>query len=70
MDTYLQAVDSDDASGQSDSLVYLDRYTQLPAIQANHANPEDFVANVIAPAQAGDPTSIRKFFQTCGAYRS
>ena len=70
MDSYLQAVDSDDASGQSDSLVYLDRYTQLPAVQAHFVNPEDFEANVIAPAQAGDPTSIRKFFQTCGAYRS
>ncbi|MER2134485.1 MAG: hypothetical protein ABS910_07380 [Arthrobacter sp.] len=69
MDTYLQAVDSEDAPGQQNSMAYLSKYTQLPAVQTHFVNPEDFEANVIAPAQAGDPTSIRKFFQTCGAYR-
>ena len=65
MDTYLQAVDSNDAQRQADSLAYLSKYTQLPAVQAHHGNPEDFVASVIAPAEAGDSAKMREFFNSC-----
>ncbi|MBF4992701.1 hypothetical protein ITX31_01060 [Arthrobacter gandavensis] len=68
MGSYLQAVDSDDASGQATSMAYLEKYPQLPAIQANHANPGDFVAGVIAPAQAGDPAKMRAFYGSCPRY--
>ena len=66
--SYLQAVDSDDAPGQADSMAHLAKYSQLPAIQAHHGNPEDFVASVIAPAQAGDPAKMREFFNSCPRY--
>ncbi len=65
MDTYLQAVDSNDAQGQADSMAYLSKYTRLPAVQAHHGNPEDFVASVIAPARAGDSAKMREFFNSC-----
>ncbi|MER1996647.1 MAG: hypothetical protein ABTA24_09145 [Arthrobacter sp.] len=70
MESYLQAVDSGDSPEQANSMAYLDKYTQLPAVQANHGNPEDFAASVIAPAQAGDPAKMREFFGGCPQYGS
>lgn len=69
MDTYLQAVDGDDAPGKENSMAYLSRYTGLPAIQTFFVDREVFDSRVIATAQAGDPTNLRKEFQSCGAYR-
>ncbi|MCQ1948732.1 hypothetical protein NNX28_02155 [Arthrobacter sp. zg-Y859] len=63
MDSYLQALDSGDATGQEHSMEYLAKYTSLPAIQENMVNPEVFDASVIAPAQAGDPAQLREFFK-------
>lgn len=68
-DAYLQALDGNDVPGQADGMAQLTKYTQLPAIQANMGNPEDFYASVIEPAEAGDPASVRTFFKTCSNYR-
>lgn len=65
MGSYLQAVDGNDAQGQESGMAYLSRYVQLPAIQENHANPQDFEASVIAPAKAGDPAVMREFYGGC-----
>jgi len=68
MDSYLQAVDSNDAPGQAAGMAHLSRYTQLPAIQANHANPEVFETTVIGPAKENDPTNLRAHFKSCSNY--
>ncbi|UPO76388.1 hypothetical protein [Arthrobacter sp. Helios] len=69
MDSYLQAVDGNDAPGQADGMAYLSKFTQLPAIQANMVNPAVFDSSVIAPAKAGDPATVREYFKTCSNYR-
>lgn len=66
--SYLQAVDANDVNGQENAMEYLSRYVQLPAIQAHHANPQDFEAHVITPAKAGNPTTMREFHAGCSTY--
>lgn len=69
MDSYLQAVDGNDALGKADGMAHLSKFTQLPALQASMVNPEVFDASVIAPAKAGDPATVREYFKTCSNYR-
>lgn len=69
MDSYLEALDGNDAPGQAEGMEYLSKYTQLPAVQTSLVNPEDFEASVIAPAKDGDPAKLREYFGTCPSYR-
>ena len=65
MDTYVQALDSNNEQDQTVSMAHLSKYTQLPASQAYLVNPEVFDETVIAPAQAGDPAKLREYFKSC-----
>ncbi|WP_152969932.1 MULTISPECIES: hypothetical protein [Arthrobacter] len=64
-DSYLQSVENNDFQGQEQGMGYLAKYTQLPAVQAWHVDPEVFEANVITPAQAGDPAALQNWARSC-----
>lgn len=66
MTVYLDAFDSGDVSGQTEALGYLERWRDLPWVQEHVVDSDGgWQQRIIEPARLGDPTTMRKFSQSC-----